>query len=44
MLSNSLIISDTSKTEYFELKFFQIEKKKYGRTTPVKVSAVSRTL
>ena len=27
MLSNSLIISDTSKTEYFELKFFQTEKK-----------------
>ena len=27
MLSNSLIISDTSKTEYFELKFFHIEKK-----------------
>ena len=43
MLRNSLKIWDTTKTEFFELKFFQTDKK-YVATTAVKISAVFWTL
>ena len=42
MLRKSLKISDTSKTEFFVLKFFQ-SGQKYDKTTAVKISAVFRT-
>ena len=43
MSTNSLKISDTTKREFLEVKFFYIEKK-YDKTTAVKISAVFRTL
>ena len=43
MLTNSLKISDTTKTEFFEHKLLQIDKK-YDKTTAVKALVVFRTL
>ena len=43
MLKNSLKISDTTKAEFLELKFFQIDRK-YDKSTAVKISAVFPTL
>ena len=43
MLTNSVKISDTTKTEFSKLTFFQIHKKN-GKTTAVKISDVFRTL
>ena len=43
MLTNSLKIWDTTKKKLLELKFFQIDRKIW-KATPVKISAVFRTL
>ena len=44
MLTNSLKISDITKKEFFELKFFQINKKNMTKLLCEDFSSVSQTL
>ena len=44
MLSNSLKLSDTTKTDFFELKFFQIDQRILQSYCVVDLSSVSDPL